>query len=202
MYSLLLPAALSLLACTPSALPPARLCVVRHAEAYKNLSPPPPDREGEALDALTPRGEAQARALQGQLPTEVARLWSSPAQRSQQTAALLGVRAPRGVEVHADLRPLDGEIAWEMRQHAWAHGDDPRPAGGGESLADGQARVQALLREAQAAAGPGQHVVWVTHGDVASLVLGELRGTPLLERPSKDTLATGTVACLPLSAAP
>jgi broad specificity phosphatase PhoE len=121
---------------------------------------------------------------------------SSPAGRARQTAALIA-GGESAVEVVAELRTLDGDIAWSERTRAWHAGDDPRPAGG-ESLADGHARVVALLDGLRAKLRPGERAVWVTHGDIASLALGELRGTPLLERPTRDTLDTGAHACLPL----
>ncbi|MEZ4437111.1 MAG: histidine phosphatase family protein [bacterium] len=123
---------------------------------------------------------------------------AAPAGRARQTAALIAGGADT-VEIVAALRPLDGDIEWSERSQAWRAGDDLRPAGG-ESLADGRARVAALLDALRAKLGPGERGVWVTHGDIASLVLGELRGTPLLERPTRDTLDTGGHACLPLGA--
>lgn len=174
----------------------SQVCVVRHAEAVKNLDPPPADATAAELDSLTPAGEARARAAGGELPAGVARVWSSPANRARQTAVLLG----RGeVAVEPALRPLDGAVEWKVRAAAWAAGDDPRPAGG-ESLGDGAARVRALLDRLRGALGPGEHAVWVTHGDIASIALGELRGTPLLARPERDTVATGGVVCVPLDA--
>jgi broad specificity phosphatase PhoE len=172
---------------------PSQICVVRHAEAWKNVEPRPDDRDP---DTLTPDGESQARALAPQLPKGVALTWASPTQRAQQTAALLGTGA---VDVAAELRPLDGVLDWESRLGHWSRGEDPRPPGG-ESLADGQRRAQRLLTGIRKQLEPGAHAVVVTHADLASVILGELRGTPLLERPTKDTLATGEHACLPLEA--
>lgn len=195
-------ALLGLVACTdppppapPVPAPTAQVCVARHAESFRNLNPRPEGLSEAELDALTPQGEAQARALAARLPAGVARVWSSPLNRAQQTAGLLG--APVPVEVQADLRPLDGAIPWAEREAAWAAGQDPRPPDG-ESLGDGQGRAVALLGRLRDQLGPGQHAVLVTHSDLGALLLGELRGTPLLERPAKDTLATGDLACLPL----
>jgi broad specificity phosphatase PhoE len=177
--------------------PTSRLCVVRHAQAYKNLDPRPAGMSPEQLDSLTPDGEAQARALAGALPDGVARLWSSPARRTRQTAERLGLPVP--VRVEPALRPLEGDLPWDQRMAAWSRGEDPRPEGG-ESLADGAARADALLRRLRAELEPGEHAAVVTHGDLASILLGELRGTPLLERPRRDTLGTGQMRCLPLGA--
>lgn len=180
----------------PPSRSPTQLCVVRHAEAFKNLSPTPPDMSDAQLDTLTETGAAQARQLGQRLPNGVVLLMTSPAQRAQQTAALLGLKLE--ARVTPSLRPLEGTMSWEARQAQWARGEDARPAGGGESLADGARRVEALLAEVRQKLGPGEHAVMVTHGDVAALLLGELRGTPLLERTTRDTLATGGMRCLPI----
>lgn len=177
------------------ALESSQLCVVRHAEAFKNLTPPPDGLTAEQLDSLTPNGETQARAAGTRLPRGVRVLASSAANRAQQTARGLGL----DVEVAIDpaLRPLEGDLSWDARVAAWSRGDDPRPDGG-ESLADGAARVRALLTSLRARLRDGEHAVVVTHGDIAALVIGELRGTALLERPSRHELGTAEVACLPL----
>lgn len=197
MKPLLLLLTLAAVACSRAPEPPATLCVVRHAEAFKNLDPPPPDLDPARLDTLTPRGEAQARALRDALGAGTLRVSTSPAGRARQTAALIA--GDGAVETAVALRPLDGDVAWTERTRAWSAGEDPRPAGG-ESLADGRDRIAALLDALRAKLAPGERAVWVTHGDIASLVLGELRGTPLFERPTRDTLDTGGHACLPLGA--
>lgn len=175
---------------------PALVCVVRHTEAYKNLDPLPAGLSQEELDSLTPQGEAQAMALGRELPAVVAGVWSSPYQRTQQTATLID----RGEVVVADaLAPLAGEMSWDERTAAWQRGDDPRPAWG-ESLDDGAERAVPFIAELRGALQPGEAAVLVTHGDLASIILGELRGTYLLDRPFEDTLATGEFACEPLGA--
>ena len=174
----------------------ATICVVRHAEAFKNLDPRP-EMSAEQLDSLTPAGEAQALALVDVLPRIDASTWvaSSPTGRTQATAALLAPDAEIIVDVR--LRSLDGTMSWDDRVAAWSAGQDPRPADG-ESLADGQARVLALLDDVRAETSGDGVAVIVTHGDIAALVLGELRGTALLRRPTTDTLSTGTAVCVPL----
>lgn len=179
----------------PGEHPTSHICVVRHAEAYKNLSPPPADMSPDELDALTPAGWDRARELGERAPRPVSELWASPTQRTQQTAAGMGLSAP--VKVEPGLRPLEGDLSWNERETAWAEGKDPRPEGG-ESLADGAARARALLDRLQAELLPAEHAVLVTHGDIAPILIGELRGTPLLERPRRDHLDTGEMVCLPL----
>jgi broad specificity phosphatase PhoE len=173
-----------------------QLCIVRHAEAWKNVEARRVDMSDLELDTLTPNGEEQARRLRAQLPMGPKRVVSSPTHRTQQTAALLEPGA--AVEVSASLRPLDGAVSWDARTRAWSTGQDPRPDDG-ESLADGQTRVRTLLADVKSRPPTTTHVVLVTHGDIASLVLGELRGTPLLERPRVDVVNTGQMLCVPFS---
>lgn len=173
---------------------PSRLCVVRHAEAYKNLDPRPAALSDEALDALTPEGLARTAELRATLPAGKLRAWASPTRRTRQTAE--GLR-PETLVVEPALRSLDGAARWAARKRAAAEGRD-LSVPDGESLADGAKRAQALLSRVRAALAPGEHAVLVTHGDLAPLLLGALRGTPLLERPARDGLETGQMACAPL----
>lgn len=174
-----------------------QLCVVRHAEAYKNLSPPPEGLSAAELDRLTAQGEAQARALSERLPRPVALVWSSPAGRAQETAALLASLVEMPVEVKEALRSLDGDLSWSARLAAWDRGADLDPEGG-ESLAEGDARGRALLTALRAALPAGSHAVVVTHGDMAPTLIGALTGAPLLSRPRGEAIGTGEMRCLPL----
>lgn len=174
------------------------LCVVRHAEAFKNLDPPPADMTAEELDSLTVDGKRQAHELRKSIPRGVTRVWSSPANRARETAAQLALRPP--VVIEPALRQLDGEISWDERTTAWSRGEDGRPDGG-ESLGDGAERVREMLDRLREELSPGEHAVIVSHGDIVSLILGELRGTPLLDRPTHDRLSTGELSCLPLPSA-
>ena len=183
----LLPLLLVLAACANSE---STVVVVRHAEAFKNLDPQP-DLPPEALDALTPRGEAQARALAEELG-EVDVVLCSPTGRTRETAALLG--APFGLEpiVTEALAPLRGgttpegdPATWAWREAAWAAGEDPRPEGG-ESLADGVARAQAEI------ARYSGRVVVVTHGDIAAGLIGAAAGTPVAARWGRHAPAGGS----------
>ncbi len=194
--ALMMSAALSLALGCAQTTPPSesQLCVVRHAQALKNLEPPPEGATEQQLDHLTAEGRSQAQAVGASLPAGPKRVWTSPAERAIQTARLLDA-AEIGIETR--VRPLEGDEPWERRMESWARGEDPRPSGG-ESLADGASRTLAALEEVRKDVPPGTHAIVVTHGDIASILLGELRGTPLLERPRRDALATGTFTCLPL----
>ena len=175
------------------------LCVVRHAEAFKNLDPPPTDMTADQLDTLTGDGIKQARKLRKSVPRGVTRVWTSPANRTRETATQLALGPP--VVIEPALRQLDGAISWDERAQAWSRGEDVRPDGG-ESLGDGAERVRSMLAQLHRELPPGEHAVIVTHGDIVSLTLGELRGTPLLERPVRDRLNNGEMACLPLPPSP
>lgn len=188
--------AASALASGCKTLPPTaarELCVVRHAEAYKNVPALSAGMTPEQLDRLTPAGEAQAKALRDRL-SGLALAWTSPAGRAQATAALASDVA--AVE-RAELRSLDGDVAWSKRLADWAQGTDPR-APGGESLEDGAVRARALLEELRQALPAGGRAAVFTHGDLAALLLGELQGTPLLQRPTAHELAASEARCVPL----
>ncbi len=177
---------------TPATAGP-QLCVARHAEAFRNLNPPPAGMTPDQLDALTPEGEAQAGRAGERLPPGAAAVYSSPARRTRQTATRLGRGEPL---VAAELRPLAGTLSYSERLVAWQRGDDPRPADG-ESQGDGLARVRSLLARLRTEVPPEAHVVLVSHGDIAPLIVGELRGTPPLARPEQEAFETAQVVCLP-----
>jgi broad specificity phosphatase PhoE len=176
---------------------PSQLCVVRHAEAFKNLEPPPEGLASADLDSLTPTGETQARALRRRIPRGVTILRASPTNRTAETARLLGLDVP--AEVDEDLEPLAGDLSWGERALAAERGEDLGPVGG-ESLVDGQARARRLLERVRARLAPGDHAVVVTHGDLAAILIGELHKTPLLERPARHAIGTGEIASVPIGA--
>ncbi len=147
--------------------------MVRHAEAFKNLEPPPAGMRGADLDALTPGGEDQAQSLRAQLPGGPATYWASPTRRTRQTAELLAEGRP--VRVDQSLRPLDEA----------------------DSAEDAAVRARDVLDRVQAELQAGEHAVLVTHGDMGPMLLGEVRGTPPRERASAHALGTGEMVCLP-----
>jgi len=101
------------------------LILWRHAEAHDHPDPLQ-GRQGDAKDLarrLTPRGEKQAARmaawLDRQLPA-AARVLSSPAQRTEQTALALG----RKFKVREELAPEGDPLALlELAQ--WPHGKLP-----------------------------------------------------------------------------
>lgn len=165
-----------------------RVVLVRHAQAYSNLQPPPALPE-EQLDRLTDTGWANARRLSRLLRVVApARVLASPLHRTQQTAEALreGLALPL-VTVEPRLRPMDlgrdaagRELDIQARWSEWKAARDPRPEGG-ESLDDAAERVLGVLREQRRAYGPGLMVA-VSHSEVISSVNGRLRGRPAWER--------------------
>lgn len=165
-----------------------RVLVVRHGQSVHNLQPPP-DLPPADLDRLTPLGHVQAHsvglALRGH---GVGLIVCSPMRRTRETAE--EIRTVLGdVEVRVDerLRPLEigtnGEgkpLEWNDRWAEWEFGRDPTPAGG-ESLGQLGMRVfQVILSLKDAYAD--RSVVFVSHSEVISNLVGFLEGTSLTGR--------------------
>ena len=163
----------------PAPAPTLRVFVVRHAQAWKNVPSllRPKSMSAEELDALTPKGLARAEEIGKELAgRDVVAVYSSPARRAQQTAAAiahaLGLGAPI---VSESFRTLDSgsdpdAASGSARMKNWKAKQDPRPAGGGESLADGNARATAEIAELRKKYA-GHAIVVVTHGEIASSLL-------------------------------
>lgn len=169
--------------------------VVRHAESWKNVQPVP-DLPPEQLDALTPKGQDQARALGQRLKGRgVGLVLYSPTGRTRETAT--AIAEALGVEAReaAALAPLksgktpDGEpVTWPWREEQWRAGQDPRPTGS-ESLADGVRRALELIEQTRTSGA----LVLVTHGDVAAGLVGEAAGTAMPERWGRHQPPGGSV---------
>jgi probable phosphoglycerate mutase len=165
-----------------------RVFLVRHGQAYTNLTPPP-DLPPEKLDALTDHGRSQARrcgeALRG---AGIALVLHSPAARARQTAEEIAAAVGRAeTRLEPRLRPLDlgrsasgGALTWDDRIAEWKAGRDPQPDGG-ESLAQVGERVLGLVR-ALAGSHEGRGVVLVAHSDVVGAFTGLLGGKPPAQR--------------------
>lgn len=175
-------------------------CVMRHAEAYKNLESPPEGLSDEELDSLTEEGLEQARAVAEQLPEGIVRVYASPTGRTTQSAAVVvesyGSESLE-VQEREELRELGGDIPWDQRIALWEQGEDPSPEGG-DSLIEGMARLRPLLAEAQDGLSAGEHALIVSHGDIASMLVGALLGTSPLQSPLQHEMANGEVACVEL----
>jgi broad specificity phosphatase PhoE len=133
-----------------------------------------------ADEPLDPRGLAAAAALAGALGDR-ARVVVSPARRTAETAAALGLADPV-------VEPLLAECdfgRWAGRTLAEVHAAEPEATAawmadpdaaphGGESLADVVGRVRAWL-----AAAPAGRTVAVTHGGVVKAAVVVALGAPL-----------------------
>lgn len=156
-----------------------RLVLIRHAESTWNASG---RWQGQSDVPLSPRGQLQVRALAGRLwELEADRLIASDLRRAQETAMALGEP-----ELDPRFREIDvGEWAGLLRTEVGVRfpeqvralrAGEPVRIGGGESMPEFEARVDAGI---EALRGGEGRVVLVTHGGViralATRVLG-LRG--------------------------
>ena len=152
----------------------ARLILVRHGQSTHNAQA---RLQGQADPPLSDAGRAEAELLRPALARfDEDRVLTSDLQRASQTAELLGYP---GARRDPRLREIDVG-AWEGRpladfpagpEPAWRGG--PLKADDGESWADLQARVGAVLDELVAAGGP-----WlvVCHGGVVRAALSHVTG--------------------------
>ena len=170
----------------PVATGSVRVVLIRHGQALSNLDPTP-DLPPDKLDHLTDLGREQSRrAAEALRAATIARIYSSPASRAQETAGeiakLLGERAP-SVTVDRRLRSLDlgrkasGEpLDWDARIADWEAGRDPVPSAG-ESLEQVGQRVLDLVLSSRKAHA-GRTIVLVAHSEVIGSFLGQLGGVP------------------------
>jgi broad specificity phosphatase PhoE len=165
---------------------PAKIFVVRHAQAWKNMpaSARPAGMTTAQLDSLTPKGLEQATEVGRKLAGRgIVAVYASPAQRAQQTAERIGKELGLTPVTDDAFRPLDTgtdarAASGTTRARNWESGKDPRPPGG-ESLADGWKRASDAVA-AIAAKHAGAAVVVVTHGEIASSLLTRAAGEELL----------------------
>ena len=174
--------------------------VVRHGEAYQNVSHPP-DMPKEKLDSLTPRGVEQARKTGAYLKDRnIAAVIASPTGRTRETARIIaegiGLKGSFSEDrAYAKMREgmtSEGRLAdWSWREKQWREGRDPRPKGG-ESLADATRRaVQAL--KILIKKYPGKGLVIVTHSDICAGLAGHADGTPYPKRYEKHRISPASV---------
>lgn len=159
--------------------------LIRHGESVLNVAHriTCKDRVGE----LTEKGRDQARrAGQWLKDKEIEAIYTSPFERAQETAGLIGEVIGLTPEIDDDLHELDcGELegrddkaAWDIVAAAmtqWKAGEwEARFTESGESLREARDRLQAALLRACRHDG---NVALVTHGGVMSRVLPYLLNT-------------------------
>jgi probable phosphoglycerate mutase len=138
--------------------------------------------------ALSPRGRAEIAAVAERLAEgNIAALYSSPLERTRESAEIVAARLGLPVALHDDLIELDfGEwtgatfeaIRADPRWPAWANHRSLATIPGGESMRQVQRRaVEALLEIGEA--HPDASVVLVSHGDVIRAMLVFALGMPL-----------------------
>jgi broad specificity phosphatase PhoE len=138
--------------------------------------------------ALSERGRAEIAAVAELLAEgKIAALYSSPLQRTRESAEIVAARLGLPVALHDDLIELDfGEwtgatfdaIRADPRWRAWSTQRSLATIPGGESMRQVQRRaVEALLEIGEA--HPDESVVVVSHGDVIRAMLVFALGMPL-----------------------
>ncbi|HYB01777.1 MAG TPA: histidine phosphatase family protein [Ktedonobacteraceae bacterium] len=170
-------------------MPITRLYLIRHGETLAN-------REyryiGTRDDPLSTLGEVQAHQLAGALSElPIMAVYSSPLQRTYQTALPIAARHNLEVQRIDDLRECDFG-RWEglsraevlarspedrQRYLEWEHNTSVAPPGG-ESFEALQQRVVAVV-ENLAHSHPDQSIVLVSHVGPIKVLLGAALGAPL-----------------------
>ena len=141
---------------------------------------------------LSAQGRAEADSLADRLSGQrLTAVLSSPLERAVETATPIADRQGLPLTVEPALNELDlgawsgkrfeelhGDLAWDLWNRARSHG---RPTPGdspGESMAEAQTRIAALLDRLRRA-HPGGTLALVSHGDVIKAALAHAMGLPL-----------------------
>ena len=137
---------------------------------------------------LTERGRAEIAAVAERLAEEpIAAIYSSPLQRTRESAEIVAARLQLGIEFRDDVIELDfGEwtgttfdlIRADPRWEAWRTQRSIARIPGGESMREVQKRVVDALLDLNRR-HPHQSVVVVSHGDVIRSALLYALGMPL-----------------------
>jgi probable phosphomutase (TIGR03848 family) len=157
-------------------------------------------RHGERVDGrvlagrmpgigLTERGRNEIAAIAEQLAADdVAALYSSPLQRTRESAEIVAARVGLPIEFRDDLIELDfgewtgstfDQIRTDPRWPAWQSQRSIARIPGGESMREVQRRVVEALMETRQSHDPGAMIVLVSHGDVIRAALLFALGMPL-----------------------
>lgn len=137
---------------------------------------------------LSDAGQAQAAQLAQRLSAlTIHRLYSSPLERAQQTAAPIGQQLALAVETHEALNEIDFG-AWAGRDfddlaplpqwQRWNAFRSGAPSDGGESMLAAQARIVAQL-QAFHQQHNGHCIAIVSHCDLLKAALAYYLGVPL-----------------------
>jgi broad specificity phosphatase PhoE len=162
-------------------------------------------RAGVSLSAA---GRAEAALLSRRFPPgSLDMLLTSPLQRCEQTAALVG--AACGVEAQQEPSAREVEFgAWtgqrfaaleqDARWHVWNHKRDEASAPGGEAMRMVQARVLGLLKDLLQRQ-PSGRVAIVSHAEIIRTAILHVLGLPLqaYDRVEVALASISTVALWP-----
>lgn len=141
---------------------------------------------------LSAQGRAEADSLADRLSSQrLSAVLSSPLERAVETATPIAERQGLALTIEPALNELDlgawsgkrieelhGDPAWDLWNRARSHG---RPTPGdspGESMAEAQTRIAALLDRLRRA-NPGGTLALVSHGDIIKAALAHAMGLPL-----------------------
>jgi probable phosphoglycerate mutase len=153
---------------------------------------------------LNDRGRGEAQAAAERLRAErVEALYTSPVQRTQETAAALSEAL--GLEPRVDERLLEIDFGdWTGKAFAELDGDDHwrrwndaragTRAPGGETMDEVQARLRGFLDDAKVR-HPGGRVAAVSHADVIKAVLADALGFSI-DRHASIEINPGSVSAL------
>jgi probable phosphoglycerate mutase len=138
--------------------------------------------------SLSQRGREEARAAGRRLAAEgLSAIYSSPLERTRETAELVGEALGLPVETSEDLLEVDfGEwtgatfeaLRADPRWEGWNRTRGVSCAPGGETRADVQGRLRRFVDWARLA-HPDQRIAAVSHGDPIKTILAYATGMPL-----------------------
>ncbi len=165
---------------------PLRVIFARHGESEANLAGIFANRREHAYD-LTPAGVAQADALARSLAHfGITHIYTSPLRRAARTASIIADQFGVPVTETDGLReynvgdyeglPYTGEHAWRWDRYAavevdWQRGIRKTRHPGGESLAELEDRVVALMDAIATGHAGTETVLAVSHGGLLRVVL-------------------------------
>ena len=141
---------------------------------------------------LSAQGRAEAEALAERLSSlRLTAVLSSPLERAVQTATPIAERQGLPLTIEPALNELDlgawsgkrfeelhGDPAWDLWNRARSHGRPTPGESPGESMAEAQTRIAALLDRLRRA-HPGGTLALVSHGDIIKAALAHAMGLPL-----------------------
>jgi probable phosphomutase (TIGR03848 family) len=159
---------------------------------------------------LTEHGRAEIAAVAERLVGQgIAAIYSSPLQRTRESAEIVVARLGLPIELRDDLIELDfgewtgstfDQIRTDPRWPAWQSQRSIARIPGGESMREVQRRVVEALMETRQRHDPGATIVLVSHGDVIRAALLFALGMPL-DFYNRIEVAQGSLSTIRIDAA-